>query len=192
MPSPSVSQPLTVLPTRLAGLLLLEPRCFEDARGFFLETYNQDTFAQVGIPTPFVQTNHSYSTQGVLRGLHFQRAPHQMGKLVYCVAGEVMDVAVDIRPDSATFGQWEAVTLSGENRRLFYLPPGFAHGFCVVSETAHILYQCTHTYAPTHDSGIRWDDPDLNITWPCTAPILSEKDQHLQSFRQFVEAQHGT
>ena len=159
----------------LDGLLILEPKVFGDARGFFMETWNQRRYREAGIPDGFVQDNLSLSRQGILRGLHFQN-PTPQGKLVSVLQGEVFDVAVDIRRQSATFGRWHATRLSGENKRQFYIPPGFAHGFVVVSETAMFHYKCTSFYAPEHELAIRWDDPDLAIDWPVATPILSDKD----------------
>lgn len=159
----------------LDGLLILEPKVFGDARGFFMETWNQRRYREAGIPDGFVQDNLSLSRQGILRGLHFQN-PTPQGKLVSVLQGEVFDVAVDIRRQSPTFGRWHATRLSGENKRQFYIPPGFAHGFVVVSETAMFHYKCTSFYAPEHELAIRWDDPDLAIDWPVATPILSDKD----------------
>ncbi len=164
--------------TRLAipDVILVEPRVFGDARGFFLETYKHSAFAEAGIPPHFVQTNHSHSTRGVLRGLHYQKLPAAQGKLVMAVRGEIFDVAVDIRRGSPTYGQWVGERLSAANHRLLYIPPGFAHGFCVLSEEADVIYQVTAEYAPEHDRGIRWNDPEIGIAWPIAAPILSPKD----------------
>lgn len=174
---------MKVTPTDLPGVLILEPRVFPDARGFFLETYNKEKYVAAGLPLEFVQDNLSLSGRGVLRGLHYQN-PHAQGKLVYVLQGEVWDVAVDIRRDSATFGRWTAVTLSSENKKQFYIPPGFAHGFCVLSETALFTYKCTDTYHPECDGGVRWDDPDIGITWPVTDPILSDKDRKQPYLRE--------
>jgi dTDP-4-dehydrorhamnose 3,5-epimerase len=167
---------MKVTQTSIAGLLLLEPRVFGDERGFFLESYNSKTFAEAGIAHPFVQDNHSYSTRGVLRGLHYQIQQTQ-GKLVRVVTGEILDVAVDLRRSSPTFGKWESAVLSGENKRMYWLPPGFGHGFHVLSETAHVLYKATDYYAPHHERTILWNDPDLKIDWRLSgAPNLSAKD----------------
>ena len=167
---------MKVLPTDLPGVLILEPKVFPDARGFFLETYNKEKYAAAGLTLDFVQDNLSFSSRGVLRGLHYQN-PHAQGKLVYVLQGEVWDVAVDIRPGSPQFGRWTAVTLSSENKRQFYIPPGFAHGFCVLSDTALFTYKCTDLYHPECDGGIRWDDPELGIAWPMAEPLLSDKDR---------------
>lgn len=165
-----------VIATELQGVLIVEPKVFPDARGFFVETYNKERYAACGIVADFVQDNLSFSSRGVLRGLHYQN-PHAQGKLVYVLQGEVWDVAVDIRPGSPQFGRWTAVTLSSDNKRQFYIPPGFAHGFCVLSDTALFTYKCTDLYHPECDGGIRWDDPDIGIAWPVMEPLLSEKDR---------------
>ncbi len=162
--------------TALSGVLVIEPKVFGDSRGFFLEIYNQERYREAGIDLDFVQDNLSFSHQGTLRGLHYQN-PHSQGKLVYVLQGEVFDVAVDIRDDSATFGDWVGVTLSAENKRQFYVPPGFAHGFCVTSETALFAYKCTDRYAPECEGSILWDDADIGITWPISSPLLSDKDK---------------
>lgn len=168
--------------TRLAipDVLLLEPRVFEDERGFFYESYNQKLFDEaVGQPVTFVQDNHSRSVKGTLRGLHYQLPPHAQGKLVRVTVGEVFDVAVDIRKGSPTFGQWVGETLSADNRRQLWLPPGFAHGFLVTSDEAEFQYKCTDFYAPGHERCIRWDDETLKIDWPLSSglePIISNKD----------------
>lgn len=166
---------MQIIPSRLAGALIIEPRVFGDARGFFMETWNAARYAEAGITAQFVQDNLSFSRRGVLRGLHFQK-PNPQGKLVYVLAGEVFDVAVDIRVGSPTFGQWESVVLSSENRRQFYVPAGFAHGFCVSSETALFAYKCTDLYNPAAEGSVLWNDPDLAIPWPVSAPELSAKD----------------
>ena len=173
---------MKVMETALPGVLIIEPKVFPDARGFFVETYNKERYVASGIEVDFLQDNLSFSSRGVLRGLHYQK-PHAQGKLVYVLQGEVWDVAVDIRHGSPTFGQWTAVTLSSENKKQFYVPPGFAHGFCVLSETALFTYKCTDFYHPECDGGFRWDDPELGIDWPVTAPILSEKDGKLPFLR---------
>ncbi len=163
--------------TSLPGLLLLEPRVFGDGRGFFLESYNERALAELGIQERFVQDNHSCSQRNVLRGLHYQLR-HPQGKLVRVVEGEILDVAVDLRRSSPTFGQWEAVRLSGDNRRILWIPAGFAHGFCVTSDQAHVLYKATDYYAPEHERTLAWNDPDLKIDWELEGePIVSPKDQ---------------
>ena len=165
--------------TAIEGVLVFTPRQFGDARGFFMESFNQRVFDEaVGQPTAFVQDNHSRSAKGVLRGLHFQRAPHAQGKLVRVAAGAVFDVAVDIRPGSATFGRWVGMELSADNQRQLWIPPGLAHGFLVLSDSADFLYKTTDYYAPQAEGAVRWDDPDLAIAWPDVgmAPQLSGKD----------------
>ncbi len=162
--------------TPLAGLLIIEPKVFGDERGFFLETWSRQRYQEAGINADFVQDNISFSRRGVLRGLHFQN-PQPQGKLVYVLQGEVFDVAVDVRQGSPTFGRWHGTDLSAENKRQFWVPPGFAHGFCVTSETALFAYKCTELYAPQHEKAIRWDDPTLAIDWPVTAPQVSDKDR---------------
>lgn len=170
---------MNVIPTRIPDVLILEPKVFGDARGFFSESYNQQTFAQAtGLDVHFVQDNHSRSSKGVLRGLHYQLPPHAQGKLVRCVRGAVFDVAVDIRRSSPTFGQWVGVELSEDNHRQFWIPPGFAHGFLTLTDTADFLYKTTDYYAPSHDRSLAWNDPAIDIVWPDvgTPPQLSAKD----------------
>ena len=166
---------MEVSATPLPGVYRVDPRVFVDQRGFFMETWQADRYAQAHIVGPFVQDNHSRSTYGTLRGLHYQLA-HPQGKLVWVVQGEVFDVAVDIRRGSPTFGQWYSEILSGENHRQLYIPPGFAHGFCVLSHAADFCYKCTDFYAPGDEYGLRWDDRRLAIAWPITTPRLSAKD----------------
>jgi len=163
--------------SKLKGCVIIEPRVFGDERGFFLETFQAVRYEQeAGIDLPFVQDNHSRSARGVLRGLHFQKTKPQ-GKLVRVVRGEVYDVAVDIREGSATFGEWEGVTLSEDNKKQFWVPPGFAHGFVVLSDTADFEYKCTDYYDPSDEGCILWSDPDLDIPWPIANPVLSTKDE---------------
>ena len=167
---------MKVVPTRLPDVLLLEPRVFGDARGFFFESWNEREFERAGIRARFVQDNHSRSEKGVLRGLHYQIRQPQ-GKLIRVVAGEIFDVAVDIRSGSPTFGRWEGIRLSAESHQLLWVPIGFAHGFCVLSEFAEVLYKTTDFHAPEHECCILWDDPELHIDWPLSgAPTLSAKD----------------
>jgi len=163
--------------TKISGLFVIEPKVFTDPRGFFLESYNQKTFADNGINIAFVQDNHSRSSKDVLRGLHFQKPPFAQDKLIRVTSGEVFDVAVDIRPGSKTYGQYESVILSAENHKMFLIPAGFAHGFCVLSDTADFLYKCSNYYSKESEGGIIYNDPDLNIPWPIQNPILSDKDQ---------------
>ncbi len=160
----------------LPGLLFIEPRVFDDPRGFFLELYKRTDFAREGVPE-FVQDNLSFSRARTLRGLHFQRPPHAQGKLVQALSGESYDVAVDLRPSSPAFGQWQATTLSRDNRRMVYIPEGCAHGFCVLSDTAEVSYKTTAEYDPASESGIAWNDEALAIDWPVPAPLLSARDE---------------
>lgn len=173
-----MSNALKVTPTAIPDVLIIEPRMFGDARGFFFESFNQRAFQQAtGLDLHFVQDNHSRSAKGVLRGLHYQLPPHAQGKLVRVVRGSVFDVAVDIRRDSPTFGKWVGVELSEENHRQLWIPPGLAHGFLVTSESADFLYKTTAYYMPEAERCIRWDDPTLGIEWPLNAPpTLSAKD----------------
>ena len=166
---------MRVIETDIPGVVVIEPEVFRDARGFFLETFHAAKFAAAGVPAVFVQDNHSLSVRGTLRGLHMQIRQPQ-GKLVKVVEGEIWDVAVDVRPDSPTFGQWQAETLSADNHKQLYVPPGCAHGFCVVSDRAQVQYKCTAHYDPADEVGIIYNDPRLNIPWPVTAPLLSERD----------------
>ncbi|MDB2378564.1 dTDP-4-dehydrorhamnose 3,5-epimerase [Luminiphilus sp.] len=167
---------MRVIETKLNGCVIIEPKVFGDERGFFLETFQLERYKDLaGIELRFVQDNHSLSSRGVLRGLHFQKSKPQ-GKLVRVVRGEVYDVAVDMRKGSPTFGEWEAVVLSGENKKQFWVPPGFAHGFVVMSDTVDFEYKCTDYYDPADEMGILWSDPDLSIPWPVDKPILSDKD----------------
>lgn len=165
---------MKITETPLAGLLIIEPKVFTDTRGYFYETYQRERYEQAGIPA-FVQDNTSRSKHGAVRGLHYQ-LPNAQGKLVYVTRGSVWDVVVDIRTNSATFGHWFAYTLSDENHAQLYVPPGFAHGFCVLSDEADFHYKCTDYYSPSNEHGIAWNDPELNIPWPIKNPILSAKD----------------
>jgi dTDP-4-dehydrorhamnose 3,5-epimerase len=169
---------MKVVPTSLPEVLLVEPQRFGDARGYFLETWRQERYQAAGIRLPFVQDNLSRSAQGILRGLHLQH-PNDQGKLVYVLEGEVFDVAVDVRLGSPSFGQWTAAVLSAADHRQLWIPPGFAHGFCVTSATALFAYKCTAPYAAADEVGVRWNDPALGIPWPVTAPQLSAKDAAL-------------
>lgn len=174
------------LPTALEDVILIEPDVYKDQRGYFYETYHQQKYATQGIAGPFVQDNYSRSVRDTLRGLHYQLGRPQ-GKLVTVLYGRVYDVAVDIRKGSPTFGKWVAVELSDENRRQLYIPPGFAHGFCVLSETAAFSYKCTDFYSPTEERGILWNDPALGISWPCTDPLLSAKDASYATLSEMSE-----
>jgi dTDP-4-dehydrorhamnose 3,5-epimerase len=166
-------------PFEIPGVVLVTPRIFTDARGFFLETYKASLFQSHGIPDEFVQDNYSYSSRNTLRGLHYQLNPHAQGKLIRCVIGTIFDVAVDIRQGSKTYGKWVSVTLNDREQNMLYIPPGFAHGFMVLSDVAHVQYKASAEYAPESERGIRWNDPAIGIQWPEDAPILSEKDKHL-------------
>ena len=164
-------------------VVLIEPKIFEDERGFFMETYKMPDFVTAGIKANFVQDNHSCSAKGILRGLHYQNPPFAQGKLVRVVRGEIFDVAVDIRKGSPTWGKWVRVILSEENKNILYVPAGLAHGFCVLSEIAEVIYKTTDVYSAESEAGIIWKDEDLNIEWPVKEPILSEKDEKLPSLK---------
>jgi dTDP-4-dehydrorhamnose 3,5-epimerase len=168
---------MKIIPTAIPDVVLLEPKVFGDERGFFFESWNKRTFADLGIAAEFVQDNHSKSQKNVLRGLHYQIA-HAQGKLVRVAAGAVYDVAVDLRRSSPTFGQWVGFTLSAEDKRMAWIPPGFAHGFCVTSESAEFLYKTTDYYSPAHERTLLWNDPQLAIPWPLSGePLLAAKDK---------------
>jgi len=172
------------------GLILVIPKVFEDDRGFFMETYKYSEFVKAGIDENFVQDNHSKSIKGVLRGLHFQKSPYAQGKLIKCIKGTIFDVAVDIRKNSPTFGKWYAVILSAENKKMLWIPKGFAHGFLTLSDTAEIIYKVSGAeYSPDHDAGIRWNDSTVGINWPfkeygINRPILSAKDEKLPFLKE--------
>lgn len=175
---------MKTIDTGFEGLVLIEPQVFGDARGFFMETWNEQKFAQAGIHARFVQDNHSRSAAGILRGMHYQLR-HPQGKLVRVVRGSVFDAVVDLRRSSKTFGQWYGVELSEENQRMLWVPPGFAHGFYVLSESADFVYKCSDIYAPEYERSLRWDDPSVGISWPLrggAAPLLSAKDAAGQRF----------
>jgi dTDP-4-dehydrorhamnose 3,5-epimerase len=179
---------MNVIQTKLKDCVIIEPKVFGDHRGFFLETFQADRYReQAGITLPFVQDNHSRSAKGVLRGLHFQKTKPQ-GKLVRVVSGEVYDVAVDIRQGSPSFGLWEGVILSEENKRQLWVPPGFAHGFLVLSDTADFEYKCTDYYDPSDEGSLVWNDPAMAITWPLDKPTLSDKDLKAPTFAELFEA----
>lgn len=167
-------------------VLLVEPNVIHDARGFFLETYHRDKYAAGGIPETFVQDNQSFSRKGVLRGLHAQLR-HPQGKLVRAIIGEIFDVAVDIRPDSPTFGKWVGAILSEGNAHQLYVPPGFAHGFCVLSDVAHVQYKCTDVYQPGDEIGVVWNDPEIGIDWPVGDPVLNDKDRNAPRLAEIVQ-----
>lgn len=172
-----INMPFTFQKLSIPEVVLIVPKIFEDDRGFFVETYKYSEFAANGIPKRFVQDNHSKSSRGVLRGLHYQKNPKAQGKLVRCINGEVFDVAVDIRKGSPTFGKWVGEILSSENKRMLYIPAGFAHGFLVLSETAELFYKSTEEYSPENDRGILWNDPEIGINWGIQNPIVSDKDK---------------
>ncbi|MEM0963580.1 MAG: dTDP-4-dehydrorhamnose 3,5-epimerase [Bacteroidota bacterium] len=176
---------MTVHETSLPGVLLIDPRVFGDERGFFLERYHAGRYAEAGIDAAFVQDNHSRSRRGTLRGLHFQKR-HPQGKLVECVAGHIWDAVVDLRRGSPTFGTWEGFDLDADGHRQLWVPPGFAHGFCVLSETADVLYKCTDVYHPEDEGGLAWDDPTIGIEWPVATPLLSEKDRGYKPFAEMA------
>jgi dTDP-4-dehydrorhamnose 3,5-epimerase len=166
---------MKVTETEIASVIIIEPKFFADGRGWFMETWSRERYVQAGIREEFVQDNASFSAKGTLRGLHYQH-PHGQGKLVHVLLGEVMDVVVDIRVGSPTFGKWAGAVLSEENHRQLYVPPGFAHGFCVLSETALFTYKCTEYYSPEDEGGVVWNDEDIGIDWPVAEPMLSQKD----------------
>ena len=174
---------MNVIETKLQGVLIIEPKVFGDNRGFFKETYQAERYAEAGIKIPFVQDNHSRSQKGVLRGLHLQKTRPQ-GKLVSCSRGAVYDVAVDVNPNSDTFGQYVGVELTEDNHRQLWIPPGYAHGFCVLSDVADFQYKCTDLYFPKDEGGLIWNDPEVAIDWPNEHPSLSEKDQKLPTLAQ--------
>jgi len=176
--------PFTFKKFDLEGLTLITPQIFKDSRGFFLETYKQSEFMLKGLDMKFVQDNHSYSTKGVLRGIHFQNHPKEMGKLVRCINGKIWDVAVDLRPSSPTFKKWVGVELSQDNKQMLYIPPGFGHVFNTLSDIAEITYKCTNEYDPKLDGGIIWNDPEIGITWGIENPIISEKDSKLPYLKE--------
>jgi len=176
---------MNFIKSQIEGIVTVEPQVFEDERGFFMETYSKKVFADNGIDVEFVQDNHSRSSQGVLRGLHFQKPPFAQAKLIRVTQGEVVDIAVDIRPNSPTFGKWEAAHLSSENKKMFFIPVGFAHGFYVISETVDFQYKCSNFYNKESESGLLWNDSDLNISWFAQGtPILSPKDEAWPTFAQ--------
>jgi len=179
----------------ISDVILIEPEVFSDERGFFMETYKYSEFSAFGVKEYFLQDNHSRSVKGVLRGLHYQNPPKAQGKLVRVVLGEVFDVAVDIRKGSPTYGKWVGTILSSENKKMLYIPPGFAHGFCVLSDVAEVLYKVTEEYAPECEAGIIWNDPEIGIQWPIKSPILSPKDARWPPLKeadnQFVYQKSG-
>ena len=177
---------MNIQPTELPGVVIITPHVFKDSRGFFFESYNAEQFKAHGIDTVFVQDNHSQSTRGTLRGLHFQLPPMAQDKLVRCVRGAIWDVTVDIRAGSPTFGRWVGVELSAENFRQLLVPIGFAHAFCVLSDEAEVLYKTSAVYSATHEQGIAWDDPDIGIAWPIAGPLLSDRDRRAESLAAYL------
>ena len=176
--------PFTFEPGVLPGLVVIQPRVFPDDRGFFLESYKESEFQRAGILGRFLQDNHSSSVRGVLRGMHYQLPPFAQGKLVRVLEGRVWDVAVDIRPDSPTFRKWYGIELSAQDHRMFYIPPGFAHGFVTLSERAQFYYKCTAEYRKESEAGIRWDDPTIGIVWPLAEVTVSKRDRSLPLFSE--------
>ena len=176
---------MQITETKIPDVLLIQPKKFSDARGFFLESYNADRYAQSGIATPFVQDNFSHSTRDVLRGLHCQ-LEHTQGKLVYVTRGAVFDVAIDIRMGSPTFGQSVTAILDDQMNQQIYIPPGFAHGFCVLTDEVDFIYKCTDYYHPTSEIGVLWNDPDLNIPWPVNQPIIATRDQNFPKLKDIA------
>jgi len=174
---------MKILPTPLAGVLVIEPDVFADARGFFMETFHQERYRELGIPSTFVQDNLSKSARGTLRGLHYQ-VRYPQAKLVQVISGEIYDVAVDIRRESPNFGKWIGILLSEENKKQLFIPEGFAHGFCVLSPTALFSYKCSAFYTPEDEGGLLWSDPELNIDWPVQTPLISEKDSRFPVLSQ--------
>ena len=169
----------TFTKSKISNVVLIEPRLFPDDRGYFFESFKESEFASNGITTKFVQDNFSHSVKGVLRGLHYQKNPKVQAKLVTVLRGEIFDVAIDIRKNSSTYGKWVGEVLSQKNHKSLYIPEGFAHGFCVVSETADVLYKVNNEYSPEHGAGIKWNDSEINISWPTNTPIISQKDSKL-------------
>jgi dTDP-4-dehydrorhamnose 3,5-epimerase len=177
---------MRIEPTSLPGVLVITPRVFADPRGFFFESYNQEALLELGVSTVFVQDNHSKSVRGTLRGLHFQLPPAAQAKLMRVVQGTVWDVAVDIRMGSPTFARWVGVELSAENFRQLFIPVGFAHGFCVLTAEAEVLYKTSHIYSLTHEQGIIWNDSTLKVDWPISEPLLSARDQRAGTFADYL------
>jgi len=179
--------PFTFSKMQIPDVILVEPRVFPDDRGFFMETYKMTDFAEAGIKASFVQDNHSRSTRGILRGLHYQKPPFAQGKLVRTIQGEIFDVAVDVRPASSTYGKWVGVNLSSENKKMLWVPEGFAHGFLVLSETAEVAYKATNVYSPQSEAGVVWNDADLGIDWPIQEPILAERDLSWPTLKEITD-----
>lgn len=175
--------------TPLKGAKIIQPQIFGDARGFFVESYKKSEFSAAGISEEFIQDNHSFSLKGILRGIHFQTEPHAQGKLVRVIKGAVWDVSVDLRQGSSTYGKWFGLELNEENGTMFYIPPGFGHGFLTLKDKTHLLYKCTAEYEPASDGGVRWDDPGLAIEWPLAPgqkPLVSGKDENLPYLKGLI------
>lgn len=179
---------MNIITTPLEGLLIIEPTAFEDPRGFFMETYHQGRYVKAGIKNIFVQDNLSCSVKGTIRGLHFQ-IRYPQAKLVQALTGEIFDVVVDVRPGSSTFSKWIGIRLSDKNRRQVFIPEGFAHGICILSETAHLLYKCSEFYVPDDEGGILWSDPDIGIQWPVENPVISKKDKKFPKLSELTDEQ---
>jgi dTDP-4-dehydrorhamnose 3,5-epimerase len=177
---------MEIVKTKIPDLYIVKPKVFEDSRGYFFESYNKESFLRNGIDQNFVQDNESKSSMGVLRGLHFQKPPFAQGKLVRVMRGSVLDVAVDLRKNSPTYGEWASVELNHDNKWMYWIPPGFAHGFATLEENTVFFYKCTNVYSKESEGSILWNDPDLNINWEVQSPILSEKDKTGPLFKDFV------
>jgi dTDP-4-dehydrorhamnose 3,5-epimerase len=177
---------MEIITTEIEGLLIIKPQVFEDDRGYFFESFNREKFLQAGIDAAFVQDNESKSTKDVVRGMHLQAPPFEQGKLVRVMRGAVLDVAVDIRKNSSTFGKWAAIELSGKNKWMYWIPAGFAHGFRTLEDETVFFYKCTNVYNREAEMGFRWDDPDINIDWGISSPVISERDSRAPLFRDFV------
>ena len=183
-----IKMPFEFKKLEIPDVILIKPKVFEDERGFFMETYKKEDYDEkAGIKGEFIQDNHSKSKRGVLRGLHFQREPYAQAKIVRCIRGEIYDVAVDLRKNSPTFGNYVGVNLSEDNRYQLYIPGGCAHGFLVLSDVAEVIYKVDNVYAPDHEGGLIWNDPDVNVKWPSDNPILSEKDKRWPTLRELIE-----
>ena len=183
---------MKVTETKLKGVMIIEPEVFRDTRGFFMRVYDDTIFRKYGIHRNWVQENHSLSVEkGVIRGMHFQLPPHMETKLVRVISGEIYDVFIDLRKDSSTFGNWDSITLSVDNKKMVYIPRGFAHGFCTLTKNCEVLYKMDNYYAPNSVGIIRWNDSDLGIDWPVNDPLLSEKDSEAKSFKEFIETYGG-
>jgi dTDP-4-dehydrorhamnose 3,5-epimerase len=177
---------MEIVKTPLAGLLIIKPDVFMDDRGYFFESYNNEKFLDAGLDLKFLQDNESKSKKGVLRGLHYQAPPYEQGKLVRVIRGSVIDVAVDIRKNSPTFGKWESVCLSGVNKLMYWIPAGFAHGFVTLEDDTIFFYKCTNVYSKVSEGSILWNDPDLNINWEIDGPVISDKDKAAPGFKELV------